>query len=269
MPRALDAEPREVRVPAHLASLDGPRIRRRIDDDDAWHRARGAHRAAARAGPRRHPGARHLRGTILLDREHLGLADYTCRRNASPAARSSRPGRPRDPRDRGGRRAVFISRALDRIPHRKSRCSRRSTGTSWRRARRTSGDLLSSRARRGAARAARPGPARVAGRARADAALRAPRRVARERGRPGGWVAPRQYWDPLSERARTGTRPGAAPAGRRHRDDRCEHDGARPADRSGDRRGARAAVETVPDLHELRQSDAFYGSSGSSGTRRR
>ena len=59
---ALGASVREVRVPADLDGLDGlVHPRRRVDDDDARHRARGPGRAAARARRRRDAGARHVR----------------------------------------------------------------------------------------------------------------------------------------------------------------------------------------------------------------
>ena len=83
MLRELGAEVREVRVPA---DLDGPRRardpRRGVDDDDARDRARGARRAAARAGPLRHAGARHLRGDDHARPRAPRAGRLHCRRNA-------------------------------------------------------------------------------------------------------------------------------------------------------------------------------------------
>ena len=63
-------------------------------------------------------------------------------------------------------------------------------------------------------------------------------------------------------RARLGAGARARPAagGRWARADRRQHDAPRAGDGAGHRRGARAPDRDRPDLHELRQSDAFYAS---------
>jgi 5'-phosphate synthase pdxT subunit len=83
MLRELGAEPREVRVPADLDGLDGLVMP-------------GGESTTMTLGIKREDLADPLRafvgegkpvlgtcaGMIMLDREHLGLADYTCKRNA-------------------------------------------------------------------------------------------------------------------------------------------------------------------------------------------
>ena len=72
---------------AHPGRPRGPRRarhpRRRVDDDDARHRARGAGRAAARRSSRAGtPMLGTCAGLIMLDRDHLGVLDMRARRNA-------------------------------------------------------------------------------------------------------------------------------------------------------------------------------------------
>jgi 5'-phosphate synthase pdxT subunit len=66
--RELGAEPREVRVPRDLEGLDGLVMP-------------GGESTTMTLGIKRE-GLGTCAGMIMLDREHLGLADYTCRRNA-------------------------------------------------------------------------------------------------------------------------------------------------------------------------------------------
>ena len=81
--RELGAEPREVRVPADLGGLGGLVI----PGGESTTMTLGIEREGlaeplrelVRAGT---PVLGTCAGMILLDREHLGLADYTCRRNA-------------------------------------------------------------------------------------------------------------------------------------------------------------------------------------------
>ena len=81
--RGLGAEVREVRVPAGLAGLDGLVI----PGGESTTMTLGIEREGL-AGPLRElvrsgtPVLGTCAGMIMLDREHLGLADYTCRRNA-------------------------------------------------------------------------------------------------------------------------------------------------------------------------------------------
>ena len=81
--RDLGAEVREVRVPADLEGLDGLVI----PGGESTTMSLGIEREGL-AGPLRELGRAGTpvlgtcAGMIMLDREHLGLADYTCRRNA-------------------------------------------------------------------------------------------------------------------------------------------------------------------------------------------
>ena len=83
MLRDLGAEVREVRVPADLEGLDGlvipggesTTMTLGIDREGLAEPLR----ALVRSGT---PVLGTCAGMIMLDREHLGLADYTCRRNA-------------------------------------------------------------------------------------------------------------------------------------------------------------------------------------------
>ena len=81
--RELGAEPREVRVPRDLEGLDGLVM----PGGESTTMTLGIERegladplrAFVRSGK---PVLGTCAGMIMLDREHLGLADYTCRRNA-------------------------------------------------------------------------------------------------------------------------------------------------------------------------------------------
>jgi pyridoxal 5'-phosphate synthase pdxT subunit len=81
--RELGAEPREVRVPRDLEGLDGLVM----PGGESTTMTLGIEREGL-ADPLREfvRGGKPVLGTcagmIMLDREHLGLADYTCRRNA-------------------------------------------------------------------------------------------------------------------------------------------------------------------------------------------
>jgi pyridoxal 5'-phosphate synthase glutaminase subunit Pdx2 len=81
--RGLGAEVREVRVPADLTGLDGLVI----PGGESTTMTLGIEREGL-AAPLRElvrsgtPVLGTCAGMIMLDREHLGLADYTCRRNA-------------------------------------------------------------------------------------------------------------------------------------------------------------------------------------------
>ena len=81
--RGLGAEVREVRVPADLAGLDGLVIPGGESTTMTLGIAREGLaeplRELVRSGT---PVLGTCAGMIMLDREHLGLADYTCRRNA-------------------------------------------------------------------------------------------------------------------------------------------------------------------------------------------
>ena len=81
--RGLGAEVREVRVPAGLAGLDGLVIPGGESTTMTLGIAREGLaeplRELVRSGT---PVLGTCAGMIMLDREHLGLADYTCRRNA-------------------------------------------------------------------------------------------------------------------------------------------------------------------------------------------
>ena len=83
MLRELGAEPREARVPADLERLDGLVI----PGGESTTMTLGIAREGL-ADPLREfvrsgrPVLGTCAGMIMLDREHLGLADYTCRRNA-------------------------------------------------------------------------------------------------------------------------------------------------------------------------------------------
>jgi len=83
MLRGLGAEVREVRVPADLEGLDGLVIPGGESTTMTLGIAREGLaeplRKLVKAGT---PVLGTCAGMILLDREHLGLADYTCRRNA-------------------------------------------------------------------------------------------------------------------------------------------------------------------------------------------
>jgi 5'-phosphate synthase pdxT subunit len=83
MLRELGAEPREVRVPADLEGLAGLVIPGGESTTMTLGIAREGLRDPlcefVRAG---RPVLGTCAGMIMLDREHLGLADYTCRRNA-------------------------------------------------------------------------------------------------------------------------------------------------------------------------------------------
>jgi len=81
--RELGAEPREVRVPGDLEGLDGLIM----PGGESTTMTLGIEREGL-ADPLREfvrsgtPVLGTCAGMIMLDREHLGLADYTCRRNA-------------------------------------------------------------------------------------------------------------------------------------------------------------------------------------------
>ena len=81
--RALGAEPREVRVPADLLGLDGLIV----PGGESTVMTLGIEREGL-AGPLRDLAARGTpilgtcAGMIMLDRDHLGLMDITCERNA-------------------------------------------------------------------------------------------------------------------------------------------------------------------------------------------
>ena len=81
--RELGAEPREVRVPRDLEGLDGLVM----PGGESTTMTLGIEREGL-ADPLREfvrtgkPVLGTCAGMIMLDREHLGLADYTCRRNA-------------------------------------------------------------------------------------------------------------------------------------------------------------------------------------------
>ena len=81
--RELGAEVREVRVPADLAGLDGLVM----PGGESTTMSLGIEREGL-GEPLRElvqggtPVFGTCAGMIMLDREHLGLADYTCRRNA-------------------------------------------------------------------------------------------------------------------------------------------------------------------------------------------
>jgi 5'-phosphate synthase pdxT subunit len=81
--RELGAEAREVRVPADLEGLDGLVMPGGESTTMTLGIAREGLgdplRAFVRSGV---PVLGTCAGMIMLDREHLGLADYTCRRNA-------------------------------------------------------------------------------------------------------------------------------------------------------------------------------------------
>jgi 5'-phosphate synthase pdxT subunit len=80
MLRALGADVREVRVPADLEGLDGLVM----PGGESTTMTLGIEREGL-AGPLREFGRPILgtcAGMIMLDREHLGLGDWTCRRNA-------------------------------------------------------------------------------------------------------------------------------------------------------------------------------------------
>ncbi len=81
--RELGAEPREVRVPADLEGLDGLVMPGGESTTMTLGIAREGLgdplREFVRSGV---PVLGTCAGMIMLDREHLGLADYTCRRNA-------------------------------------------------------------------------------------------------------------------------------------------------------------------------------------------
>jgi 5'-phosphate synthase pdxT subunit len=83
MLRGLGAEVREVRVPADLEGLDGLVIPGGESTTMTLGIAREGLaeplRKLVKAGT---PVLGTCAGMIMLDREHLGLADYTCRRNA-------------------------------------------------------------------------------------------------------------------------------------------------------------------------------------------
>ena len=83
MLRGLGAEVREVRVPADLEGLDGLVIPGGESTTMTLGIARESLaeplRKLVKAGT---PVLGTCAGMIMLDREHLGLADYTCRRNA-------------------------------------------------------------------------------------------------------------------------------------------------------------------------------------------
>jgi 5'-phosphate synthase pdxT subunit len=83
MLRELGAEPREVRVPADLEGLDGLVI----PGGESTTMTLGIEREGL-AGPLRDlvasgtPVLGTCAGMIMLDRDHLGVADWVCRRNA-------------------------------------------------------------------------------------------------------------------------------------------------------------------------------------------
>ena len=88
--RGLGATVREVRVPARPRGARRARhARRRVDDDDARHRARGARRAAARVPAAGRPMLGTCAGLIMLDREHLGVMDIVAPSATRSAARST------------------------------------------------------------------------------------------------------------------------------------------------------------------------------------
>ena len=82
MLRDLGAEAREVRVPADLEGLDGLII----PGGESTTMSLGIEREGLAAPLREFASARPVFGTcagmIMLDRDHLGVADWVCRRNA-------------------------------------------------------------------------------------------------------------------------------------------------------------------------------------------
>jgi pyridoxal 5'-phosphate synthase pdxT subunit len=83
MLRELGAEPREVRVPRDLEGLDGLVIPGGESTTMTLGIAREGLADPLRAFVREgKPVLGTCAGMIMLDREHLGLADYTCKRNA-------------------------------------------------------------------------------------------------------------------------------------------------------------------------------------------
>jgi 5'-phosphate synthase pdxT subunit len=79
----LGAEAREVRTPEHLAALDGLVIPGGESTTISMGMERDGLDEAVRAHARDgRPILGSCAGMIVCDRDHLGLADYTCRRNA-------------------------------------------------------------------------------------------------------------------------------------------------------------------------------------------
>jgi 5'-phosphate synthase pdxT subunit len=79
----LGAEAREVRTPAQLAALDGLVIPGGESTTISMGMERDGLDEAVRAHARDgRPILGSCAGMIVCDRDHLGLADYTCRRNA-------------------------------------------------------------------------------------------------------------------------------------------------------------------------------------------
>jgi 5'-phosphate synthase pdxT subunit len=79
----LGAEAREVRTPEHLAALDGLAIPGGESTTISMGMERDGLDEAVRAHARDgRPILGSCAGMIVCDRDHLGLADYTCRRNA-------------------------------------------------------------------------------------------------------------------------------------------------------------------------------------------
>jgi 5'-phosphate synthase pdxT subunit len=78
--RGLGAEPREVRVPADLEGLDGLII----PGGESTTMTLGIEREGLRDPLRAFPGPilGTCAGMIMLDRDHLGLGDWVCERNA-------------------------------------------------------------------------------------------------------------------------------------------------------------------------------------------
>jgi pyridoxal 5'-phosphate synthase pdxT subunit len=110
MLRGLGAEVREVRVPADLEGLDGLVI----PGGESTTMTLGIEREGL-AEPLRElvrsgtPVLGTCAGMIMLDREHLGLADYTCKRNAfGRQVRSFEADLELDGVNGGPLRAVFI-----------------------------------------------------------------------------------------------------------------------------------------------------------------
>src|SRR5687767_9785284 len=109
MLRGLGAEVREVRVPADLSGLDGLVI----PGGESTTMTIGIEREGLREPLREFAGTGApvfgtCAGMIMLDREHLGIADWSCRRNAFGSQIRSFEADLRLPVPGGPVRAVFI-----------------------------------------------------------------------------------------------------------------------------------------------------------------